>query len=310
MGLMNKPFPPDRTQTGLLAGIAAYTFWGVFPIYFKLTEAASPLEILAHRIVWSVVLAGLILFVTKQWRQVKTALKDKRKLLFLMLASVCIAMNWGMYIWAIQIDQIFQGSLGYYINPLMFMLVGTVFLGDVLTPLRCLAIACATIGVLILTFYGGQLPWIALILATSFTGYGVIRKQVDVAGLPGLFIETLCLFVPASLYLAYLYTTSSLTFLSVSPQLDFLLILAGLFTVLPLLAFSFAAKRLTLTTLGFLQFIGPTIQFGIGVWYGEALTPAHLWCFGFIWLAAAVFVADIVWSKRKTKKMAALRRPL
>ncbi|NNC36325.1 MAG: EamA family transporter RarD [Acidimicrobiales bacterium] len=279
-------------HAGLLAAIAAFVIWGVFPVYFKLTESASALEILAHRIIWSVVFGAVVVQFRKQWSDVKAAVSNRNTLKFLMLATVCIAVNWGFYIWAVQNDLIFQASLGYYINPLFFVVIGTVFLKENLGKYKLLAVIFATIGVAVLTIYGGQFPWVSMILATSWTGYAVIRKQIDVGAMPGLFVETCLLFLPSLAYLAYLYTQGNLELFNGSINMKMMLIAAGPITVIPLLAFTFAAKRLELITLGFLQFIGPTLQFVVGLAYGEALTTAHIICFGFIWSAVALFCYD------------------
>jgi len=279
-------------NAGLIAAILAFVIWGVFPVYFKLTETASALEILAHRIIWSVVFGALVVQFRKQWPDVKAAITNRNTLKFLMLATLCIACNWGVYIWAVQNDLIFQASLGYYVNPLFFVIIGTVFLNEKLSKYKLAAVVLATIGVAVLTFYGGQFPWISMILATSWTGYAVIRKQVDVGAMPGLFVETCLLFLPALAYLGYLYTQGNLELFNGSISMKAMLIAAGPITVIPLLAFTFAAKRLELITLGFLQFIGPTLQFVVGLAYGETLTTAHMICFGFIWAAVAVFCYD------------------
>jgi chloramphenicol-sensitive protein RarD len=285
--------PKDKaTNAGLIAAIAAFVIWGVFPVYFKLTDSVGPIEILSHRVIWSVVFGSMVIQWRRQWPEVWAALVNFKTLRFLLLATICIAMNWGFYIWAVQNDLIFQASLGYYINPLIFVVIGMVFLGEKLSRLKLFAVILACIGVAILTVYGGEFPWVSLILACSWTGYAVIRKQVDVGAMPGLFVETLCLFIPALAYLAYLYSIGSLALFNAEWDLKALLVLAGPITVIPLIAFTFAAKRLTLITLGFLQFIGPTLQFCMGLLYGEVLTPAHILCFGFIWTAVIIFVFD------------------
>jgi len=297
---MNKDNPYTTAQYGLLAGIAAYVMWGFFPVYFKITQDVPPLELLAHRVAWSLPFAAVIIYFRGQWPQIWQAVRNAKTLGALTLAAVLIAFNWGLYIWAVQDSQIFQASLGYYINPLIFVLVGVIFLGERLSRLQIIAVAIAAIGVALLTFYGGQFPWIALSLAISFTIYGVIRKQVKIGAVPGLFIEIAVLFIPATAYLIYLSTQAQMVFLQDGPGISTLLILAGPLTVLPLVAFAYAARRLRLSTLGFLQFIGPSLQFLMGVLYGEKLTPAYLLCFAFIWLAVAVFVWDAV-RKHKNK---------
>lgn len=291
------PSDPHKTlksanNAGLAAAIAAFVIWGVFPVYFKLTESASALEILAHRIIWSVVFGAMVVQFRKQWPEVRTAIANFTTLKFLMLATLCIAINWGFYIWAVQNNLIFQASLGYYINPLFFVIIGTVFLKETLSKYKLLAVILATIGVAALTIYGGQFPWVSMILATSWTGYAVIRKQIEVGAMPGLFVETCLLFLPALAYLIYLYSQGNLELFNGTINMKMMLIAAGPITVIPLLAFTFAAKRLELITLGFLQFIGPTLQFVVGLAYGEALTTAHIICFGFIWSAVVVFCFD------------------
>ena len=289
----------DAARTGLIAGVLAYTIWGLFPIYFKLTASIPPLEILSHRVVWAVPFGGLIILARRQWPDVRRALSRPKTLGLLVLAAVLIAMNWGIYIWAIQHDHIFQASLGYYINPLIYVLIGVMFLGETLRKLQSFAVLLAATGVAILTILGGQFPWISLVLALSFTAYGVIRKQVDVGAMPGLFIETLVLFTPAALYLLWLQSRGALAFMHTNADLNILLMLAGPITVLPLLAFAFAAKKLKLSTIGFLQFIGPTLQFMTGVYYGETLSAAHLLCFIFIWSAVGIFIFDALTASRK-----------
>ena len=296
-----KAAPLENKNAGLFAGILAYFIWGLFPIYFKLTEAVTPMEILAHRIVWSVPFGFLILVFRKQVAEALGVFRQPRKLGLLALAAIALSANWGVYIWAIQQDQIFQGSLGYYINPLMYVLVGVIFFGERLSRFQAIAAGLAAIGVLILTIYGGTFPAISLFLAASFTTYGVIRKQVDIGAMPGLFVETLVL-LPAGLgYMYWLHLSGAFDFAGAEIDMKLLLLAAGPITVIPLLAFAFAARRLTLTMLGFLQYIGPTLQFACGVYYGEAFTSAHAWCFGLIWLAVALFSWD-AWRQSEHRK--------
>lgn len=281
----------DEVRLGLIAGIVAYTFWGAFPIYFKLTEAVGPLEILAHRIVWSLPFALIIIALRRQWGELKRAIKIPRLVGLLSLAAIALAVNWGVYIWAVQNEQIFQGSLGYFINPLMYVVIGVLFFGERLSRLQSLSVTLALIGVSILTLYGGVFPYISLILAASFGVYGVIRKQAVVGAIPGLVIETAVLFVPAAAFLIWLSVQGTLTF-GASPGITGLLLLAGPVTVLPLWAFAIAARRLKLSTLGMLQYIGPTGQFMLALYYGESFTAAHAWCFGFIWLGILIYSFD------------------
>ena len=287
--------PPHNTtddlRLGLIAGIMAYTFWGAFPIYFKVTEAVGPLEILAHRIVWSLPFALIIIVLRRQWAELKRALMIPRLVGLLALAALALSVNWGVYIWAVQNEQIFQGSLGYFINPLMYVIIGVVFFAEKLSKLQSVSVLFALIGVTILTVYGGVFPYISLILASSFAIYGVIRKQAVVGAIPGLVIETAVLFLPAMGFLIWLSTQGDLTF-GASPGITGLLLLAGPVTVLPLWAFAIAARKLKLSTLGMLQYIGPTGQFMLALYYGESFTAAHAWCFGFIWLGILIYSFD------------------
>jgi len=280
------------SKAGVLAGITAYTIWGIFPIYFVLTRTVPPTEMVAHRIIWSVPFGLLIILFRRQLKEVWQALTKPKTVALLGLAAISLAINWGVYIWAIQQDQIFQGSLGYYINPLVYVLVGVVFFKERLSRLQALSIILALIGVCILTVYGGVFPVISLCLAISFTVYGVIRKQVDIGAMPGLFIETILMVLPALVFMSWLSKTGQLHFGQIDNTMDILLILAGPITVLPLLAFAFAARRITLSTLGILQYIGPTLQFACGLYFGETFTSAHAWCFGFIWLGIILYSFD------------------
>jgi chloramphenicol-sensitive protein RarD len=287
---MNRPQEID-SRAGLLSGLAAYSMWGLFPIYFVATRAVPAPELLAHRILWSLPFGLLILIFRKQIGDTWKAIRKPRTLALLALASISLAANWGVYIYAIQIEQIFQGSLGYYINPLIYVLVAVLFFGERLTKLQGFAILLACMGVLALTIYGGQFPVISLFLAVSFTIYGVLRKLIDVGAMPGLFIEVLVLILPAALYIAWLNQSGSLVF-GTDTTLNWLMVASGPITVLPLLAFAFAARRIRLSTLGVLQFIGPTMQFLCGIYFGETFTAAHAICFTLIWLGVAVFAFD------------------
>ena len=287
---MNRPQPID-SRAGLMSGLSAYLIWGLFPIYFVATKAVPAPEILAHRILWSLPFGLLILLFRKQIADTIKAIRKPRTLGLLALASISLAANWGGYIYAIQIEQIFQGSLGYYINPLIYVLVAVLFFRERLSRLQGLAIVLASIGVLVLTIYGGQFPVISIFLAVSFTIYGVLRKLINLGAMPGLFIEVLILIVPAMLYLGWLWQTDTLVF-GTDTTLSGLMIVAGPITVLPLLAFTFAARHIRLSTLGVLQFVGPTMQFLCGIYFGEPFTTAHAICFALIWVGVILFALD------------------
>ncbi len=287
---MNRPQPID-SRAGLMSGLSAYLIWGLFPIYFVATKAVPAPEILAHRILWSLPFGLLILLFRKQITDTIKAIRKLRTLGLLALTSISLAANWGIYIYAIQIEQIFQGSLGYYINPLIYVLVAVLFFGERLSRLQGLAIVLASIGVLVLTIYGGQFPVISIFLAVSFTIYGVLRKLINLGAMPGLFIEVLVLIVPAMLYLGWLWQTDTLVF-GTDAALSGLMIAAGPITILPLLAFTFAARHIRLSTLGVLQFVGPTMQFLCGIYFGEPFTTAHAICFALIWVGVILFALD------------------
>ena len=281
-------------RDGIWSGLIAYTMWGFLPIYFLVLQSVSSIEVLAHRIIWAVPFGALIIHFRHQWPEVRRALTHRVVLLWLIVAALFIAVNWFIYILAVQNGQIFQASLGYYINPLIYVLVGVVFFGERLRTLQLAAVVFATTGVLILTFSGGEFPLISLAIAVSFTIYGVIRKQVVIGGMPGLFVETLVLVPFALSWLAWAMWTGQAAFGVGDLGLDGMLLLAGPVTVIPLLFFALAARRLPLSTLGFMQFIGPTLQFVVGVVHGESLSTPHLICFSFVWMGVVVFSVDAV----------------
>lgn len=289
----------DAARAGVVAGLVAYILWGVFPVYFKLVASVSPLEVLAHRIVWALAFGALIILARRQWREVWRALTHPGMLRWLGLSALMITINWLTYIWAIQNERIFETSLGYYINPLMYVLAGVMLFGDRLRRLQLVAVVLAAIGVLVLTFSGDTVPYVALVLGVSFTTYGIIRKHVAIGAMPGLFVETLILFPLASVWLGYQVAAGTAVFAGGSSSMNVLLLLAGPFTVIPLMCFAIAARRLTLTTIGFMQFLAPTLQFCTGVYYGEPLTTAHIVCFALIWTAVLFFSADAIRTGRK-----------
>jgi len=290
----------DKTaREGVIAGLAAYLMWGFLPVYFKIVGEVDPTEVLAHRIIWAVPFGALIVMLRRQWPEVGRALTHRIMLGWLSISTLFIAMNWFVYIWAIQDGRIFETSLGYYINPLTNMLVGVWLFGERLRRFQMVAVALAVIGVLVLTISGGVVPWVALFLAVSFTVYAAIRKRVVIGGMPGLFVETVLLLPFALIWFGYLFSSSQLVFATGDSTIRFWLLMAGPVTVLPLLCFALAARRVSLTTVGFMQFLAPTLQFGTGIYYGETLTTAHLICFTFIWTAVAFFIFDAMKTSKK-----------
>ena len=294
-----------QTRLGIVAGVAAFSMWGAFPIYFIVAEGVSAPEMLAHRIVWAVPFGAVIIGLRRQWPAVRAVFANRRTLGLLTVAAAVIAVNWLIYIFAAQNGQVFQASLGYYINPLMLMLVGFAILGERLRRAQFAAVMLAATGVAVLTISGGQFPWIALTLATSFTIYGFIRKQTDVGAMPGLFVETLVLFPLALAWLLTSVAAGTSVFTPEQPGMMLLRVLAGPLTVLPLVFFAVAARRLPLSTIGFLQFIGPTGQFFVGYANGEPLTTPHIVCFLLIWSAAAVFIGDALRNGRRSAPQSA-----
>ena len=282
----------------MISAFIAFVLWGLFPIYFAIVIDVPPLEVLVHRIIWAVPFGALVIHFRHQWPEVIGALKHRRTVGFLTLSAILITGNWLVYIWAVQLEQINQASLGYYINPLLFALSGVLIFGERLRTAQKAAILLAAIGVSVLAISGGKIPVIALFLGVTFVAYGNIRKQVVVGGMAGLFIETLLLLPIALGYLLWLMQTGEAAFSIEDPALASILMLAGPITVIPLLFFALAARRLNLSTVGMMQFIAPTLQFLVAVYYGEELTTAHIVCFSLIWVAVILFTVD-AWRANK-----------
>lgn len=294
--------PNAEVRLGLICGVAAYALWGLFPLYIKALAPAEPTEIVAQRILWSVPFGAFILSLRGQWRETLSAVRSPRIVGFLAVAAVLIATNWLVYVWAVAHNRVLQASLGYYINPLAFIATGVFVLKEKLSRAQIVAVALAAIGVSVLTFGAGVFPWPSFILAFSFTAYGYVRKTTPVGAMPGLFIETVLLSPFALLFLMHLQSVGALTLGHHSLTLDFLLFLAGPATVVPLVLFALAARRLSLTVIGFLQYIGPTGQFFLGLYYGEKFTLAHAICFGLIWTALALISVDAIRRNRRATK--------
>jgi chloramphenicol-sensitive protein RarD len=274
-------------RRGLVYGVAAYLMWGLFPLYWPLLAPAQAAEILAHRIVWS--LAFLVLLL---WRRVGFGWVRRlpaRKLSLLAVAAVVVAVNWGTYIWAVTHQHVIETALGYFINPIVTVLIGVFVLRERLHPMQWLAVAIAAVAVLVLTAAYGHLPWIALILAGSFASYGLAKKQAAVGALEGLGVETALLFGPALGYLVYLSAQGAATFGHVARATDALLVGSGVMTAIPLLCFGAAANRIPLTTIGLLQYLAPSLQFLCGVLVFHESMPASRWLgFGLVWCALVV----------------------
>jgi len=271
--------------------LMAYVMWGVFPLYFRALAQVSPWIIVCHRIVWSAVFLGLIVTGQREWSRLKPVVQDRRSLRMLAAGGVLIAANWLIFIYAVTTNQLLESSLGYFINPLLLVALGYVFLGERLRRWQWVAAAIAAVAVLNLTLRGGRMPWIALSLAGTFGCYGLVRKKVDLPSLHALLVETTILVPLALAGLAWLPARSAS---EARPGVTLLLLgLTGVITATPLLCFGVAVRRLKLSTLGFLQYIGPTLQFLIAILvFREPLDPAKLASFGLIWVAIGMYVAD------------------
>lgn len=292
----------QSVKTGVLLAIAAYCMWGFAPMYFKLLQSLPAMEILMHRVVWSALLLIVLVVVLKQFDKVRAALRSRRVLGILLIAGILLAANWLLFIWAVNNDHLLEASLGYYINPLLNVFLGRVFLAERLRPLQKLAVLLAVAGVSIVVVSHGQVPWIALVLAGSFGVYGLLRKQVAVDSLPGLLIETMMM-LPFALGYWWLYGSDGSNLLTNSIDMNLILICAGVVTTAPLLCFTGAARRIKYSTLGFFQYIGPSIMFLLAIFlYGEALEPARLMTFLCVWAALALFSYDSVRSYRQAKR--------
>ncbi|MFM2486051.1 EamA family transporter RarD [Celerinatantimonas yamalensis] len=289
-----------QARQGVIYALCAYLIWGIAPIYFKQLHGIGALEILAHRIIWSSVFIALLLGVSRGWQQVVNVLANPKQLLMLTITALLIGLNWLTYIWSINHDHLLDASLGYFINPLVNVVMGMLFLGERFRRMQWLAVALASIGVLIAVVQYGALPWIAVVLALTFSFYGLLRKQLKLAALSGLFIETTLLLPIALIYLFWIDPSSTSHLSNNSGTLDLLLVSAGIVTTVPLLFFAGAATRLRLSTLGFFQYIGPSLMFILATAiYGEPLTQAKLITFGFIWSALVIFSLDALDQRRR-----------
>ena len=292
-------------RRGALLGAGAYLLWGLFPLYWPLLEPASPLEILAHRFVWSfVVVVGLIV-VRRRLGPMREVLRDRRRLGLLVAAAFVIALNWYAYIYGVNTGRVVETSLGYFINPLVTVLLGVVVLRERLRVTQWVAVGIAAIAVVVLAVDYGRPPWIALVLAGSFGTYGLIKKTTAVGPAEGLAVESGALLLPALGYLVWLELNADATFGHAGLGNALLLAAAGVVTSIPLLLFAAAARRVTLVTLGLLQYLAPTLQFLIGVFVlGEAMPGVRWIGFGLVWLALALFTADQLSAHRLRRRAA------
>jgi chloramphenicol-sensitive protein RarD len=299
-----------RARTGYLFGIAAYLCWGLFPIYWKLLEPAGALEILAHRVLWSLVLVAIVVTVSQRWTAIRALLRQPRRVGLIALAATVIAVNWGTYIYGVSSGRVVETSLGYFINPLVTVLLGVFVLGERLRPVQWVAIAVGGLAVGVLTMDYGHVPWLALTLAFSFGLYGLIKKRLGVAAVDGLTVESGALVLPALIYVIVLGGHGGATFGHDGIRTA-LLILGGAVTAVPLLLFAGAANRIPLSTIGLLQYLAPILQLACGVLiFHEPMPLPRLAGFALVWLALGIFAGDGIRQVRlDARRMAIVAEP-
>ncbi|WP_432559870.1 EamA family transporter RarD [Granulicoccus sp. GXG6511] len=296
---------PDRRShnLGVAAALGAYTLWGLVPVFWPLLARSSAPEILAHRIVWSTVLGAILiaLFARKRWR---AQVRGRGTLIRLTLASIVIAVNWGVYIWAVNNGRVTEAALGYYINPLLAILAGVFIFSEKLAPMQWAAIGLATVAVVVITIEYGQPPWAALVLAVSFTIYGVIKKRVQVEPIVSMTAESALMTLPAIGFLVFLASRGDGDFAQHGIGYDLLLACSGVVTAVPLLLFAYAAQRIPLSLIGLTQYLAPTMQFLLGVFYfREAMSTGRWIGFALVWVALMVISVQAVLAARRSRRV-------
>ncbi|KEY59234.1 EamA family transporter RarD [Serratia sp. DD3] len=289
----------NQTRQGILFALAAYFIWGIAPVYFKLIQQVPADEILTHRVIWSFLFMLVLISLGRHWPKVRAACRNPKKLLLLAVTAVLVGGNWLLFIWAVNNHHMLEASLGYFINPLVNILLGMLFLGERFRRMQWFAVALAFTGVLVQLWQFGSLPIVALGLAFSFAFYGLLRKKIAIDAQTGMLVETLWLLPVAAIYL-FLIADSPTSQLSNNPwSLNLLLVAAGIITTVPLLFFTAAATRLRLSTLGFFQYLGPTMMLLLATtFYGETIGLDKLVTFGFIWAALGLFTLDALYTQR------------
>jgi chloramphenicol-sensitive protein RarD len=292
------------SRRGFLLGVAAYVLWGMFPLYWPLLEPAGAIEILAHRIVWSVVVMVVLVLAVRRVTALRMVLQDSRRRALLVAAALVITVNWGTYIWGVNNHHVVETSLGYFINPLVTVLMGVLVLRERLRGLQWVAMGIGTLAVLVLAFDYGRPPWVALTLALSFGTYGLLKKTAGVGAIESLTLETTVLAPFALGYLVWLGATGSGHFTGHGSGHTLLLAGSGVVTAVPLICFGAAATSIPMTTLGLLQYLAPVLQFGVGVLVRHEDMTAASWAgFGLVWVALAVFTAESI-SQRRRQQLA------
>ena len=299
---MNSTDQRSGYNAGLIAGIGAYVMWGLVPLYWPLLKPASAMEILSHRVVWSLVFLLIIVYFKKLFSDIKVALFDKRKMILLFFASIFITINWGVFIWAVNNGHVIETSLGYFINPLVSVALGVIVLKEKLRTLQKVAVGLTFVAVTFLTLTLGHPPYIALSLAFSFGFYGLVKKMANVKAIPSLTLESLMITPFFAVFLYYLSSQNELTFVELGPIHSLWLVTAGIVSVIPLMLFSTAVLRIPLVVLGLLQALGPIIQFLLGYFvFDEPMITARWVGFLIVWLAVSVFSYDAVRTYRSNK---------
>ncbi|RYD83449.1 MAG: EamA family transporter RarD, partial [Verrucomicrobiaceae bacterium] len=292
--------PRSQSSLGLLTAVLAFASWGLVPIYWKLLQTVSSMEILAHRLLWSFVFSALLLAFQRRWSEIGRSLRSRRQILMSVLSGAFICLNWYIFIWAVNSGHIVETSLGYFMTPLVNILLGALLFGERLRPVQWAAIGLAAVGVLNLTFGYGAFPWIGLSLCASFAVYGLLRKTSRADSLPGLFLESAAIMPLAVGYLVYLAHSGESAFELTVTRVPLLLMGGGVITALPLLWFAHAARNLKFSTLGLLQYLGPSISFLVGVFlYREPFTQQHFITFGCIWTALAIYTIESYFRGRR-----------
>lgn len=291
-----------RTRQGAGAAVAAFTAWGLSPIYWRFFVSFGALEVLVHRVIWSVVFLGIIISRKSGFADVWTKVKNPKILGLLCLSTTLIAINWFLFIWATMNERVLDASLGYFMNPLVNVVIGAVLLSERLSRPQIIAVTLAALGVANMSMDLTTIPWISITMAVTFGFYGYVRKTIDIEAVEGLFVETLLIMPLALGYFIWLEMSGAGHFFSGSLALTALLIFAGPFTSIPLMLFSFAARRLSLTSVGIAQYIAPSIHFILAVSYGEVVTTRHLITFGLIWTALAIYTTDAARKEMQMRK--------
>jgi len=297
----------NELRLGYLYGLGAYVLWGFFPAYFKLLRPTGPMEILAHRIIWSALFMVTALTLIRRWSRIRALLRRPATVAGITVAAMLIGLNWGTYIWAVNVDRVVETALGYFINPLVVIVLGVLVLGERLRLGQWVAVAIGTIAVIVLAVDYHQPPWVALILAFSFGFYGLTKKRLNLPAADGLLVESAVLALPALVTLGFLTAAGTVTFAKLGLGHALLIAASGVITAVPLLFFAGAANRIPLVSIGMLQYVGPTIQFILGVYAFHEPMPMARWLgFGLVWLALAVFTWDGLRQARRVSQATAM----